>query len=295
MCPFFSTTFNNCQRAGIVGVAAPEHRRPACVRLSVSPVHAKRETRYTRDAYAILLGEVRASARGIAQFKSVNNLARKSVLGLLQLIIGLGFLLFGPAWTLAFWQAWVYLLVFSASASLITAYLWKRDPKLLERRVNAGPRAEKEKSQKLIQLFATLVFIGALILPSLDHRFSWSNVPLSLVIAGDVSVGLGFLIIFNVFKENTFAAATIEVAPDQKVISTGPYAIVRHPMYSGALLMLFGTPIALGSWWGLLMFIAITLIIAWRLLAEEKFLSKSLSGYTEYCQKVQYRLVPFVW
>jgi protein-S-isoprenylcysteine O-methyltransferase Ste14 len=115
------------------------------------------------------------------------------------------------------------------------------------------------------------------------------------VIAGDALVALGFLIIFIVFKENTFTAATIAVAPDQKVISTGPYAIIRHPMYSGALVMLFGTPLALGSWWGLLMFIAIAFIIAWRLLEEEKLLSRSLSGYKEYCQKVQYRLVPLIW
>lgn len=134
-----------------------------------------------------------------------------------------------------------------------------------------------------------------MILPSLDHRLSWSDVPLSVVIVGDVLVALGFLTIFIVFKENTFTAATIVLAPDQKVISTGPYAIVRHPMYSGALVMLFGTPLALGSWWGLLMFIPMIFIITWRLLAEEKFLSQSLSGYNEYCQKVRYRLVPFIW
>ena len=134
-----------------------------------------------------------------------------------------------------------------------------------------------------------------MILPSIDHRFSWSDVPLAVVIAGDVFVALGFFVIFFVFRENTYAAATIEVASGQKVISTGPYAIVRHPMYSGALVMLLGTPLALGSWWGLLMFIPMIFIIAWRLLDEEKFLSGSLSGYKDYCQKVQYRLVPFIW
>jgi protein-S-isoprenylcysteine O-methyltransferase Ste14 len=225
----------------------------------------------------------------------MDHLAKRTILGFGQLIIGLGTLLLAPGWQLDFWQAWVYLCIFTASTGLITAYLWKKDPKLLERRVNAGPGAEKEKSQKLIQLLAYLVFIGLNVFPSFDHRFSWSDVPLSVVITGDVLVVLGFLIIFNVFRQNTFAAATIEVAPDQKVISTGPYAIVRHPMYSGALVMLFATPLALGSWWGLLLFIPIILIIAWRLLNEEKFLSKSLSGYEEYCQKVQHRLVPFVW
>jgi protein-S-isoprenylcysteine O-methyltransferase Ste14 len=207
----------------------------------------------------------------------------------------LGILLLAPAWTLDYWQAWVYLLVFAASSALITAYLWKKDPKLLERRIRAGPGAENEKKQKLIQLQASFVFIGAMILPSLDHRFSWSAIPLPIVVAGDVLVALGFLIVFLVFKENTFTAATISVVPDQKVVSTGPYAVVRHPMYSGALIMLVGTPLALGSWWGLLMFIPMIFTIAWRARDEEQFLCKSLSGYKEYCQIVRYRLVPFAW
>jgi protein-S-isoprenylcysteine O-methyltransferase Ste14 len=164
----------------------------------------------------------------------VNNLASKSVRGFTQLITALGILLLAPAWTLDYWQAWVYLFVFAASSALIAAYLWKKDQRLLERRINAGPGAENEKSQKLIQLLASFVFIGAMILPSLDHRFSWSAVPLSIVVTGDVLVALGFLIVFLVFKENTFTAATIAVTPGQKVVSTGPYAVVRHPMYAGA-------------------------------------------------------------
>ncbi|MGO9949566.1 MAG: methyltransferase family protein [Steroidobacteraceae bacterium] len=225
----------------------------------------------------------------------MNNLARKTVLGFMQLIAVLGILLFAPAWTLDFWQAWVYLSVFAASSAFITSYLWRKDRKLLERRLEAGPRAENEKSQKLIQLLASFVFIGAMILPSLDHRFSWSTVPLPVVIAGDVLVALGLFIVFLVFKENTFTAATIAVSPDQTVVATGPYAVVRHPMYSGALIMLFGTPLALGSWWGLLMFILMTFTIAWRARDEEQFLFKHLTGYKEYCQMVRYRLLPFGW
>lgn len=225
----------------------------------------------------------------------MKKLANKTVLGFTQLIIVLGILLLAPAWTLNYWQAWVYLLVFAASSALITAYLWKNDPRLLERRINAGPGAENEKSQKLIQLLASLLFIGAMILPSLDHRFSWSAVPLPAVVAGDVLVALGFLIVFFVFKENTFTGATIAVAPSQKVVSTGPYAVVRHPMYSGALVMLFGTPLALGSWWGIVMFIPMIFTIAWRARDEERFLRDVLPGYEEYCQMVRYRLAPFVW
>ena len=225
----------------------------------------------------------------------MNSLAGKTVLGLTQLITVLGLLLLAPAWTLDYWQGWVYLSVFAASAALITTYLWKKDRKLLERRINAGPRAEHEKSQKLIQVLASLVFIGTMILPSLDHRFSWSAVPLTAVVAGDLLVALGFLMVFLVFKENTFTAATITVAPDQKVVSTGPYAVVRHPMYSGALILLFGTPLALGSWWALLMFIPMVFTILWRTRDEERFLLENLTGYQEYCRIVRYRLVPFVW
>jgi protein-S-isoprenylcysteine O-methyltransferase Ste14 len=225
----------------------------------------------------------------------MRHLARRTILGFAKLIVGLGLFLFVPAWTLNFWQAWVYLFLFSVSAALITVYLWVKDPQLLERRVKAGPGAEKESRQQLIQVLASLAFAGLLVLPSLDYRFSWSEVPFVGVVAGDLLVALGFYIIFNVFKENTFASATVEMAPQQKVISTGPYAIVRHPMYSGALVMLFGTPLALGSWWGLLPFVAITFIIRWRLLQEEKFLTKSLPGYSDYCHKVKYRLVPSIW
>jgi protein-S-isoprenylcysteine O-methyltransferase Ste14 len=225
----------------------------------------------------------------------VDRLARKTVLGFAQLIFVLGILLFAPAWTFNYWQAWAYLFVFGASSALITIYLWKKDQGLLQRRINAGPGAENEKNQKLIQLLASFVFIGVLILPSLDHRFSWSAVPLPGVVAGDVLAALGFLIVFLVFRENTFTAATIAVTPAQRVVSTGPYAVVRHPMYSGALVMLFGTPLALGSWWGLLMFIPMIFTVAWRASDEERFLRKNLSGYKEYCQIVRYRLVPFAW
>jgi len=222
----------------------------------------------------------------------MTDLARKSIIGFIQLIIGLGVLLFAPAWTMDFWQAWVYIFIFGTSVVLIFAYLYKNDPKLLERRLN---RTEKEKSQKRIQLYIYMAYISVLILPSLDRRFLWSDVPFLVVMVGDVLVALGYLIIFFVLKENAFAAATIEVTPDQKVVSTGPYAVIRHPMYAGAIIMLLGTPLALGSWWGLLIFIPITFIIAWRLLDEEKFLLQGLSGYKEYCQKTRYRLAPFIW
>ncbi len=225
----------------------------------------------------------------------MDNLGRKTVIGSVQIFIGMGALLFVPAGTFSYWQAWVFLFVFIASALLITAYLWKHDKALLARRMSAGPAAEKEKTQKIIMSFAVLGFIALAIVPALDHRFAWSRAPAWLVIAGDALMALGFYIIFRVFKENTFTAATVEIHKDQKVISTGPYAQVRHPMYFGGLLLLIGTPIALGSYWGILVFIPFLPILIWRLLDEEKFLSKNLPGYPEYQKKATHRLVPFVW
>ena len=134
-----------------------------------------------------------------------------------------------------------------------------------------------------------------IVIPPLDHRFGWSAVPWYVAIIGDILVALGIFIIFFVFKENSFTAATIEVAADQKVISTGPYARVRHPMYLGGLIFIVGIPIALGSWLGLLTIVLFAPVMAWRILDEEKFLVKNLPGYADYEHKVKYRLVPFVW
>jgi len=222
----------------------------------------------------------------------MNDLARKTIIGSIQLIFGLACMLFVPAWTFDFWQAWGYLFIVGVSVVLIFAHLYKNDPQLLERRLI---RKEKEKSQKRIQLFIFVVYISAFVIPSFDHRFMWSDVPFLVVTAGDVLVALGYLVIFIVLKANTFAGTTVEVIPDQKVISTGPYRIIRHPMYLAAIVIILGTPLALGSWWGLLIFIPFTILIVLRLLDEEKSLSQSLSGYKEYCQKTRYRLVPFIW
>jgi len=171
----------------------------------------------------------------------------------------------------------------------------KKDPKLLGRRMRGGPVAEKEMSQKIIQTLTAIMFIAMLVVPALDHRLGWSEMPLYVAIAGDVLVAVGFLIIFLVYKGNTFASATIEIAPDQKVISTGLYALVRHPMYMGALLLLVGMSLALGSWCGLFVFLLFIPALAWRTLDEERFLATNLPGYSEYLDKVKYRLVPGLW
>lgn len=225
----------------------------------------------------------------------MKNLNTKAFGGLLFLLLVMGALLFFPAWTLNYWQAWAFLAVFGASALAITVYLMKKDPKLLERRMQGGPTAEKETSQKIIQTLTAIMFIAMLVVPALDHRSHWSTVPFYAAIAGDVLVALGFLIIFFVYKENTFASATIELAPEQKVISTGLYAFVRHPMYMGALFLFVGMSLSLGSWWGLFVFLLFMPALLWRIFDEEKFLAKNLQGYSEYRNKVKYRLVPFIW
>jgi protein-S-isoprenylcysteine O-methyltransferase Ste14 len=225
----------------------------------------------------------------------MNALNKKAFGGLLKLFIILAALLFIPAGTIYYWQAWIFLSIFSISALSITIYLMKKDPKLLERRVNAGPASEKEKSQKIIQSLASAAFLTVIVFPVIDHRLTWSVMPDYVVIFGDILVGAGFFAVFLVFKENTFTSATIEVAEGQTIISTGPYALVRHPMYLGALILLLGVPVALGSWWGLFTIIPFTLVLVLRLIDEENFLINNLAGYKTYQQKVRHRLAPFIW
>jgi protein-S-isoprenylcysteine O-methyltransferase Ste14 len=225
----------------------------------------------------------------------MKDLSKKVFVGFLQLFIGLAVLLFLPAWTLDYWQAWIFLAVYSLSVLAVTLDLMKNDPTLLERRINANPVSEKRKSQKILNFLLSKALIVVVVVPVIDHRCAWSAVPLYGVAAGDVLVALGFLIVFSVFKENTFASAIIEVGTGQKVISSGPYALVRHPMYFGWLVKFSGVPLALGSWWGLFTIIPITLVIVWRLLDEETFLAGNLPGYSEYQNRVRHRLVPFIW
>jgi protein-S-isoprenylcysteine O-methyltransferase Ste14 len=225
----------------------------------------------------------------------MKSLKKRAYEGLGQFIIVLGILLFLPAWTLHFWQAWMYWLIFSISCILITVYFLKHDPHLIELRLKAGPGGEKEKNQKIIQSITGILFLALIILPGLDHRFLWSHVPTPIVLIADIFVALSFYIIFLVFRINSYTSAIIETGKNQKVITTGPYSIVRHPMYSGALFLMIGTPLALGSFWDLIIGILLCLMMAIRLLDEEKFLLKNLKGYKDYCHKTTYHLIPFIW
>jgi protein-S-isoprenylcysteine O-methyltransferase Ste14 len=207
----------------------------------------------------------------------------------------MGLLLFLSAGTVDYWQAWVYLVLFFGLSAVITRDLMRHDPALLVRRMKGGPTAERRPRQQVIMLGASLGFIALLVVPALDFRFKWSVVPLGGVIFADALFVLGFGFIGRVYRENTYTSATIEVVQGQKVISTGPYAVVRHPMYASALLYLIGTPPALGSYWGLLALVFLLPFLVWRLVDEEQVLARELPGYTAYQARVRYRLVPGIW
>jgi protein-S-isoprenylcysteine O-methyltransferase Ste14 len=221
---------------------------------------------------------------------------------LLQAFAGLAFLiavlaaaLFVSAGTFDYWQAWAFLAVFMLAVTIVTVDLARRDRALLARRVKAGPVAEPTLREKVLQSLASPAFIAIFVVSGLDRREHWSHVPLLGVLAGDVLVALGLFVVFRVFRANTFTAAVIEVAADQQVVSTGPYAVVRHPMYAGAFLMLLGVPPALGSIWAFFALPPLVAVIVTRLIHEEALLSTELRGYPEYRARVRYRLLPFIW
>lgn len=210
-------------------------------------------------------------------------------------VVALGALLFVPAGTLDYWQAWLFIAVFGVSTNAIGVDLALRDPALLERRKRIGPAAERNAAQRVIMSLAIASSLGALVLCGLDHRFGWSTVPPWVSLVGDALVALGLFVDLLVFRANSFGASNVRVEAAQRVVSTGPYAVVRHPMYAGVLIMVVGAPLALGSWWGLLV-VAITVpVLVWRILDEEALLRAELPGYDEYTRGVRHRLVPRVW
>jgi protein-S-isoprenylcysteine O-methyltransferase Ste14 len=209
--------------------------------------------------------------------------------------VALGILLFLPAGTFNYWQAWVFIVVFTVSTNAIGVYLSLKDPALLERRKQVGPAAEQSPVQKILISFGILSLLGLMVFSALDHRFEWSIMPPYVSLVGAGMVALGLLINLLVFKENSYGGSNIQTMEGQKVISTGPYALIRHPMYGGVLVMVIGTPLALGSWWGLVILAVALPGLIWRILDEEKLLERELPGYKEYEQKVRYRLVPYLW
>jgi len=229
------------------------------------------------------------------QNSATDSLARQAITGTIWFLLVLGLLIFLPAGSLRYWQGWLLWVNFTIWCAVYTLYFLRHDPALLARRLRAGPTAEREPTQKRIQLFASIFVCAIFVVSALDDRMAWSSVPNTAVAIGNATVAAGFFLIFLVLRENSFASAIIEVGKGQRVIDTGPYAILRHPMYAGALVLFGGVPLALGSWWGLFTLLPVAAIFAIRLIEEEKYLAHNLPGYTEYCSKVTDRLIPGVW
>jgi protein-S-isoprenylcysteine O-methyltransferase Ste14 len=225
----------------------------------------------------------------------VNAIPKVLLSGLVQLV-ALGALLFLPAGTLGYWQAWVVLAVVFALATVIpSVYLLRADPVALQRRMSGGPAAEARSVQKLVMaaLYASLA--AMVVVSAADHRFGWSRVPAAICLAGDVLVAVGLGVVVLVVIQNRYASTTVRVEASQTVVSSGLYGLVRHPMYTGNVIMMVGLPLALGSYWGLVFVLPGLGVLAWRIRDEETLLRRELTGYREYAQKVRYRLVPCMW
>lgn len=206
-------------------------------------------------------------------------------------------MLFIPAGSWKYWQGWAFLGVTFIPSIVAYLYFYKHDPQLLERRLQSR---EQVSEQKLLVRVTRPLFLAAFLIPGLDYRWGWSHaflggVPLWLILISQVLVLWGFLFVFWVLKVNSFASRTIQVEAGQKVISTGPYAVVRHPLYSGSLVMWLAAPLALGSYIAWPAFALLVPFYVIRLLNEEKVLRQELPGYSEYCQRTPYRLVPYIW
>jgi protein-S-isoprenylcysteine O-methyltransferase Ste14 len=224
-----------------------------------------------------------------------NDPAWKACKGVLIFVVALWFLIFLPAGSLSYWQGWLLWVHFTAWTAGATWYFLKHDTALVQRRLRAGPTAERDTAQKRIQLVVAIAVSALFLVSALDYRLGWSAVPWPAVVASNLLFAMGYLFICRVLCENSFASSTIEVAPNQKVISTGPYARMRHPMYAGALVMFLAIPPALGSWWGLAPFTVVIAGVLQRLKNEEAYLARSLPGYDVYRTRVRSRLIPGLW
>ncbi|HEY9227630.1 MAG TPA: isoprenylcysteine carboxylmethyltransferase family protein [Gemmatimonadaceae bacterium] len=231
----------------------------------------------------------------LTESRDVNPLYRQVIV---QSVFGLVFfvaLVFLSAGTWTYWQGWLFLAVFAASTASFTIYMARYDEPLLERRLKAGPWYEQRRSQQIIVSLVFVAFFAFIVLPILDYRHGLSRVPAWVSILGNAIIILAYAGIFWVIKTNSWAASNVRVEAGQKVVDTGPYAYVRHPMYAFAVWLFVGMPLALGSWWSIALLILFLPVLLWRLLDEEKILARDLPGYTDYMQRVRYRLVPHVW
>jgi len=231
-------------------------------------------------------------AKETSSGSQLKSFGRKAITRFALVSFVLGAIFFLLAGTTSYWQAWVYLLVLCVPMIFLVRYLYKHDPELLERRMRLR---EKQKTQKRIVALSWPFFLMAFIIPGLDHRWHWSSAPFAVIVISDVLVLLSYLFIALVFKTNSYASRIVEIQASQKVITTGPYSIVRHPMYLGILFFYLFSPLALGSYWAVLPALLIIPILVARIIGEEKELLENLEGYGEYVTKTKYRLIPRIW
>jgi protein-S-isoprenylcysteine O-methyltransferase Ste14 len=224
----------------------------------------------------------------------VKTIPKMLIFGLVELVV-FGAMLFLPAGTFNYWQAWVFLVVVGISAWAPSIYQLRKDPVALQGRMRGGPTAETRVAQKVVIAGLYLSVAAMVVVSVLDHRFGWSRVPIAICLVGDVLVALGLGVMALVIIQNSYAASTVQVQADQTVVATGLYGLVRHPMYTGNVIMMVGIPLALGSYLGLVFVIPGLIVLALRIHDEEQLLAQELTGYREYTQKVRYRLAPGMW
>jgi protein-S-isoprenylcysteine O-methyltransferase Ste14 len=217
--------------------------------------------------------------------------------GLVSATLGLvafGLMLFLPAGTFHYWQAWVFLAVFALSTWIPSVYLMRTNPAALERRMR-GPLAETRTLQRILIAVIFVCFPAMFVVSALDHRFGWSTVPAAVSLVGDVLVASGLILDMLVIIQNSYAAVNVVVEAGQRLVSSGLYGLVRHPMYTGNVILMLGVPLALGSYWGLVFVIPGLIVLILRIRDEEDLLTHELSGYRDYTHQVRFRLVPYVW
>jgi protein-S-isoprenylcysteine O-methyltransferase Ste14 len=224
----------------------------------------------------------------------VKTIPKMLVFGLVELV-GFGSMLFLPAGTFNYWQAWVFLVVVGVAAWAPIVYVLRTNPVALQGRMRGGPTAETRPAQQVVIAGLYLSLAAMVVVSVLDHRFGWSPVPAGICLVGDVLVAAGLGVVALVIIQNSYATSTVQVQAGQNVVSTGLYGLVRHPMYTGNVIMMAGIPLALGSYWGLVFVVPGLIVLALRIRDEEKLLQDELTGYREYSQKVRYRLLPGTW
>jgi protein-S-isoprenylcysteine O-methyltransferase Ste14 len=216
----------------------------------------------------------------------------KSLTRFISGILIISALLFVPAGSIEFWNAWIFMGVLFIPMLFVIVYLIFRDPELLFKRLNTN---EKEKTQKKVVLLTSIIFLSAFIISGLDYRFHWSTIPFQIVILSAIIVLIGYILFFIVMRQNSYASRVVEIQEKQKVIDTGLYRIVRHPMYSGAILIFMFMPLVLGSFYALIPLIIFPFQMRTRMKNEEQLLENELDGYIEYKKKIKYKIIPFVW